>query len=221
MLKIHLKNMHKKLFFFLDNFIFFIQGKWPEDKLRKTLEYLKLPAIKPGKSFIYKLWTALLHQWFSKSDHEVYVVTPFLDVKRMDEICSIFVKHSSTAYIEAFYVRKECFKGRYEGRYEEMKISDIIRKVMEKTEYKNQPTSSTIENKIFKKVRITTDKFFHGKLIACTNKNNAMVLVTSANFSYANLDCENYETVVYHEMTTARFLKRVIEPLQKITDCNQ
>lgn len=135
----------------------------------------------------------------------------------MDDICRIFIEHSSTANIEAFYVREECFKGRYEGSYKEMKISDIMKKVKEKTKYKNQPTSSTIENKIFKKVRITTDKFFHAKLIACTNKNNAMVLVTSANFAYANFDCENNETVVYHEMTTARFLKRVIEPLKKIT----
>lgn len=138
----------------------------------------------------------------------------------MDELCSIFIEHSSTANIKAFYVREECFKGYYEGSHKEMKISDIIKKVKEKTKYKNPSISSTIENKIFKKVRMTTEGYFHAKLIACTNKNNAMVLVTSANFAYGNFDCENYETVVYHEMTTARFLKRFIKDLNEITVYN-
>lgn len=207
----YLKNMHKKLFSSLTIWIFFlIQDKWPQDKLRKALDYLKLPAIKPGKSFVYGLWKALLHQWLSNSNCEVYLVTPFLDVKRMTDICNIVIEHSGTANIEAFYVREKCFK--------EMKISDIIEKVKKNTNYKTRSISSTIEKKIFQKVRKTTDQYFHAKLIACTSGNNAMVLVTSANFAYANFDIDNYETVVYHEMSTVEFSKRFIEHLNEISN---
>lgn len=212
--------MHKKLFSSLTIWIFFlIQDKWPQDKLRKALDYLKLPAIKPGKSFVYGLWKALLHQWLSNSNCEVYLVTPFLDVKRMTDICNIVIAHSGTANIEAFYVREKCFKGYYEGRNNvEMKISDIIGKVQRDTNYRTPSISSIIERKIFQKVRKTTDQYFHAKLIACTSGNNAMVLVTSANFAYANFDIDNYETVVYHEMSTVEFLKRFIEHLNKISN---
>lgn len=216
----YLKNMHKKLFSSLTISIFFlIQDKWPQDKLRKALDYLKLPAFKPGKSFVYRLWKALLHQWLSNSNCEVYLVTPFLDVKRMTDICNIVIEHSGTANIEAFYVREKCFKGYYEGGNNvEMKISDIIRKVKRDKNYRTPSISSTIERKIFQKVRKTTDQYFHAKLIACTSGNNAMVLVTSANFAYANFDIDNYETVVYHEMSTVEFSKRFIEHLNEISN---
>lgn len=174
------------------------------------LDYLILPAIKPGKSFVYRLWKALLHEWLSYSDTEVYLVTPFLDEKRMTDICRIVIEHSGTANIKAFYVRETCCNRKT--------ISSIIETVKKKPAYKTQPNKSTVDNKIFKKIRKTTDKYFHAKLIACTYKNNAMVLVTSANFSYGSFDYQNYESVVYREMTTARFLKRFIEHLNQISD---
>lgn len=61
-------------------------------------------------------------------------------------------------------------------------------------------------------------KYFHSKFIGCIYKEKAEVLVTSANFTSFHFDIENYESVVYHEMTKAEFIERFLVPLGSITE---
>lgn len=169
-----------------------------------------MPVIKPGKAYIYPLWKFLLSRWLSKSGRTVYLATPFLDVKRMTDICNIVSKNPDTANIRAFFVRRECLK------YENQNITNIINAVKEDIAEDNYPI---LEEKIFGKIFVQmTKKYFHAKFIACTHNETAKVLVTSANFTGGHFNIQNYESVVYHEMTKAEFIERFLEPMRSITE---
>lgn len=152
----------------------------------------------------------MLSRWLSKSGRTVYLATPFLDVKRMTDICNIVSKNPDTANIGAFFVRRECLK------LENQNITDIINAVKEDIAEDNYPI---LEEKIFGKIFVQmTKKYFHAKLIACTHNETAKVLVTSANFTGGHFNIQNHESVVYHEMTKAEFIERFIEPMRSITE---
>lgn len=175
----------------------------------EDISFLRLPVIRPGKAYIYPLWKFLLSQWLSSDDHEVYLATPFLDTERLTDICNIVIENPDTANIGAFFVRRECLK------YENQNITDIINAVKEDFA---EDTYSILEEKIFGKIFVQiTYKYFHAKFIACTHNETAKVLVTSANFTGGHFNIQNYESVVYHEMTKAEFTERFIEPMRSIT----
>lgn len=174
------------------------------------ISFLHLPVIRPGKAYIYPLWKFLLSRWLSSENHEVYLATPFLDTKRLTDICNIVIENPDTANIGDFFVRRECLK--YEGKDIKMIIEETKEKI-------SDDKYSTSEQKIFKKILVQkSTKYFHAKFIACTYNETAKVLVTSANFSGSHFNIQNYESVVYHEMTKAEFTERFIEPMRLITE---
>lgn len=170
-----------------------------------------MPVIKPGKTYIYRLWIFLLSKWLSGSGRTVYLATPFLDVKRMSDICDIVSKNPNTANIGAFFVRRESSKFDKEKNITEI-IEAVTRNIPENKYF-------ILENKIFKKISLQMpNRYFHAKFIGCTHNETAENLVTSANFTSLHFDTQNYESVVYHEMTNAEFIERFIVPLESITE---
>lgn len=170
---------------------------------------MALPVIKPGKTYIYPLWKFLLSRWLSKPSHIVYLATPYLDDKRMTDVCDIVIENPYTANKGALFVRrKRC--------YEEKKITEIIKNAMLNIPEDNHPI---IKKKIFEKIFLQMPrKNFHSKFIGCIYKERAEVLVTSANFTNFHFGIKNYESVVYHEMTKAEFIERFLVPFRSITE---
>lgn len=168
-----------------------------------------MPVIKPGKTYIYPFWKFLLSRWLSKPSHVVYLATPYLDDKRMADICDIVIENPDTANIGALYVRRiRCWMKK--------NITEIIKKAMLNIPCENHPI---IKKTIFEKIFLQKpQKRFHSKFIGCIYKERAEVLVTSANFTGWHFDAHNYESAVYHEMTRAEFIKRFIKPFRSITE---
>lgn len=155
----------------------------------------------------------MLSRWLSKSGRTVYLATPFLDVKRMTDICNIVSKNPDTANIGAFFVRRECLNIRY---IKEKNIPEIIEAA---TRNIQENKYSILENKIFQKIFLQMpNRYFHAKFIGCTHNETAKVLVTSANLTTLHFDTQNYESVVYHEMTKAEFTERFLVPFGSITE---
>lgn len=174
-----------------------------------------MPVIKPGKTYIYPLWKSLLSRWLSKPSHTVYLATPYLDDKRMADICNIVIENADTANIRALFVRRKCLK----TIHEEKNITEIIENAMLNIPEDNHPI---IKKTIFEKIFLQMpQKYFHSKFIGCTYKERAEVLITSANFTGSHFNIENYESVVYHEMTKAEFIERFLVPLGSITEKDQ
>lgn len=172
-----------------------------EQTLDDQLTGLKVPVILPGKQ-IYPLWTKLLERWLSNSALEVYLASPFIDIKRLKNICEIAIKNP-TANIKAFYVR------------DDDNPNDIAKQV----EKNLKGYEGVINEKVFKKLRIAnTEKkqYFHAKFIGCTDGTDAWVLLTSANFKYSHFDYDNPDWVVYNKMTKAEFDERVIDPIELV-----
>lgn len=127
------------------------------------MSFLRLPVIKPGKAYIYPLWKFLLSTWLSQTGCTVYLATPFLDSKRMSDICDIVIKNPDTTKIGAIFVRRDCLK--QEGK----NITKIIEEAKENI---SDDKYSTIKKKIFEKIFVQRNKkYFHAKFIACTKKN--------------------------------------------------
>lgn len=180
------------------------------------ISYLKLPAIKAGKGYIYPLWKDRLNAWLSQSDCEVYLATPFVDIKRMTDICDIVIKNSDTANIGAFFVRENCYNDPFNNIH--MNITEVIEAALKKFP---EEKYNIIHEKISKKIARQKEKqYFHAKFIGCkcTSKDEAWVLVTSANFTGSHFDCQNYESVGYNEMKRGDFHERFIDPLRSITN---
>lgn len=172
---------------------------------------LKSPAIRQGSTYIYKLWKFLLSEWLSKQGCEVYLATPFLDAKRMVDICRIVIDNSDTANIRALYVRNDCHKDWNNQKY----IRDIIKTAKENFQ---EDQRTIIDRKIQSRIYLQgSGKYFHAKFIGCTCGGNAEVLVTSANFTRSHFDIRNHESVLYQEMKEKQFIERFISPLESIT----
>lgn len=166
----------------------------------EQLNDLKVPEILPGKK-IYSLWKKLLARWLSNSASEVYLASPFIDCKRLLDICNIVIEYPK-ANIKAFYVRDD-------------DKPDII------TQIGNMPQDDqkVINDYVFKTLRIAKKakyQFFHAKFIGCTNGSDAWALLTSANFKYGHFEKDQLDWVVYHEMTKTAFQKRFIDPIELV-----
>lgn len=172
-------------------------------------------AIKNGQTDIYPAWKSLLSAWLSKNGCEVYLATPFIDTKRMIDICNIVIENKSTANIKAFFVRNKCY---YDKTVTEI-VKDASEAIIASAEKEDkEKISKLIKNNISDK--IVNPKFpknFHAKFIGCVHSFEARVLVTSANFTDQHFDYENLETVVCHEMDALDFVKRIITPLNAIS----
>lgn len=75
--------------------------EWPEEV--QILGCKEKSAIKNGQTDIYPAWKSLLSAWLSKNWCEVYLATPFIDTKRMIDICNIVIEQKSTANIKTFF----------------------------------------------------------------------------------------------------------------------
>lgn len=204
----------------------FLFLQWSEQYLETQLDDLKKPAIKPGDIYIYPLWKSLLSKWLSTPGYKVYLVTPFLDLRRLVYICKIVIQNNDKkqeatkeateeknkeATIEAFYLRNKC--------YQDLTVSNVMSHAKGTIEDNfGKDYSDFIDEKITSKIFKTTgSNYFHAKLFGCTYEENAEVVVTSANFTDNHFDSKNYDSVVYHTMTKKEFLDRFINPLKSIS----
>lgn len=134
----------------------------------------------------------------------------------MVDICltAISCKDKDSGSIETFFVRNTCFNNETYSDIEKNAIGKINKKTKE-------DHSSFIDTNVSKKTaKPKENKYFHAKFIGCiySEKQMARVLVTSANFTGANLGCDNLESVVCHEMTEKNFEERFIKPLRLICE---
>lgn len=176
----------------------FIQ--WDRKELARELPDLEEPALKVGKSYIYSLWLSLLSDWLSTSGCEVYLATPFLDADRIIDICNIVLEFSGKANIKNFFVRNG-------------ELDKITKEA--KSNFKVKEDSEFIEKQVFEKLEGKEN--FHAKFIACTKGSNACALLTSANFAWSSFKFDNLDSVTYHQMSKTEFMKRVIDPLKKVS----
>lgn len=183
---------------FLTRFQLLKLGLMQSHELRTNLRYMLKPALKNGKTFIYVIWKSLLHRFLLKPDREVYLATPFLDSRRMTDICDMVLQHSVSANIKRFYVRNTCYG------------SKKIREVMDVAETNfPQMYHGILEREVYDKI-VSPSKLFHAKFIACVNRklDIAAVLLTSANFTNHHFEIDNWDSVVYHTMPVTEFESR-------------
>ncbi|OWF34479.1 hypothetical protein KP79_PYT03474 [Mizuhopecten yessoensis] len=171
-----------------------------QEPISDRLERLRQGCVLDGPTVVYTLWKDLLDFWFSNQDNKVYLVTPFLDEDRLLEIFKSVLEHKSTAYLEAFYVRKKCCDG-------------ITKEVLFK---KAEEKLTSKEKDLIKEkgIKLTeTPKRFHAKFMACVNNGDAEVLVTSANFQASHFEWNNLETVIFLTMTETEFKDRYLNAI--------
>lgn len=181
----------------IDMFIFlFIQCQG--DELKTNVSNICKPALKNGKTFIYVIWKSLLFRLLSKPENEVYLATPFLDSRRLTDICDMVLIHSDLANIKRFYVRNECY-----GSKRIREVMDVAKTNFPKRYHK------TLEREVYDKI-VSPSKLFHAKFIGCVNRkrDKALVLLTSANFTNHHFEKDNWDSVVYHSMTSTEFESR-------------
>jgi len=190
-------------------------GVWTSDELDK-LEELSLCTVKEGNA-IYPLWKDLLRHWFSRKNCEVYIVTPFMDPERLQDICSLMIEHSATAKLKLLFVRDQCHR--------EFKIEKSIEWVKRKAIGKfSKPEDKKFieEEKVFPNIKILKESipkdYFHAKFIGSVIGEKAEVLVTSANFQGAHFNIPNLETVFYQDMTKQEFLDGMLKPFKKMAN---
>lgn len=205
-----MRSSSTRIYFFVLDSDMFLFLQWKPKELDEALLHLKHSAIKPGNTYIYPLWKSLLSRWLSNSDYEVYLVTPFLDVAKMTDICKIVLQNRATANIGAFYVRNEC------NTFDRYTIGEAIEKAKTKIkEELNVDCSTIIEDTIT--MKIVKQNFFTAKFIGCTHGEKAEVLVTSANFTGNHFDKHNLDFVEYQKMEKEEFHKRFIDPIKSLS----
>ncbi|KAK3093423.1 hypothetical protein FSP39_015550 [Pinctada imbricata] len=176
--------------------------KWTGDVLQRQLDYLLLPAVKDGPTYIYKLWKSLLDLWLENPENKVYIATPRLDVQRLGDVCQLVLNHRVTSNIDAFYVRILCDQN--------LSISDVKKAAQGKFISKEQVI---IEYRLYNRM-VYPQVPFHCSFIACVNEEgHAKVLTTTANFHRDHFGKSNSETVEYCTMSQSRFIQRFLKPL--------
>ncbi|XP_053378442.1 uncharacterized protein LOC123545031 [Mercenaria mercenaria] len=176
--------------------------KWDTRTLEEKLLDVNKAGIHDSKNYIYPLWKTLLNKWFSYKNSKVYIVTPFLDEQRMQDVCRIILHNEADEQLTNFYVREKCNNGK--------SISELQETVLGKIEL-DDIHQKRLKN-IFEKI---TDpgKWFHAKFMCCVQDITADLFITSANFQGSHFDHNNLETVQYVTMTKQIFEERFLEPL--------
>lgn len=175
--------------------------QWTDDTLQEQLDNLRTGCVKDGSTFIYRLWKSTLHHWFSEPDRKVYIVTPFLDAARLNDVCNIVLDHRLEANLDAIYVRSLCDHDR--------DIHSVKKNVIQKYRVHDQVF---IEYKIYANIFYPL-KNFHAKFIACIKGNTAEVLMTSASFHGDHFDYSNMDSVQYQTMSDVDFISRFLGPI--------
>ncbi|OWF52978.1 uncharacterized protein LOC110447012 [Mizuhopecten yessoensis] len=197
-----------------------------EAKKIKTPEEISIGRFVNGRTDIYPVWQSLLQRWFSESSTEVYIVTPFMDLERLYEICFFMLENQSAANLRAIYVREISnvrvpkknppkfipywkFGPGYKPDDPEA-YGALIRAFLDAFSPKYR---SYVKEHVISK--LTNPKStFHGKFAAGVKANSAQVLITSANFQGHHFDHNNYETVCYSTMTKLDFEDRFLNNIQ-------
>ena len=200
--------------------IYFI-SQWKKE-IRQKLENRRLPAIVGGHTEVHEMWIQTLLFWLSSSNNEVYIATPFFDLKYLREFLDIVWERRSTANIGRIFVRENCDRN---GR----QFHEMLNTTIEN--YRSNPEKqSLLRDKVQPKVpeMTTSPNYFHAKFIGCVNKENekAEVLLTSANFTgdhfdeftneNTNVTGQNYESIAYHDMSADDFMRKFIQPLSNL-----
>lgn len=193
-------------------------------EIRAKLESFRLPAIVGGHTEVYETWKETLSFWLSSGNNEVYMATPFLHEEYLEEFLDIVCEKRKTANIGKIFVREKCDKS--------MGFHKMLNAKIEQYESDHEKQALLRDKVLSKAPEMTTrPSNFHAKFIGCINTENekAEVLLTSANFTGDHFDeftyknsvetGQNYESIAYHDMSAADFMRNFIEPmtgLQKI-----
>lgn len=181
---------------------------WDRQTLKEKLDDVDPGSVQLGKSFIYYIWKSLLNKWFGYKDSKVYIVTPFLDDKRLEDVCRIILHNEAEEKLAGFYVRDKC---NYDRNIEELETT--VKGNIEKDMKSKREAREKLQS-IYDKV-IDPGKTFHAKFIGCVSRKGAEVLVMSANFHASHFDCNNMDTVHYIKMTKKMFEERFLLPFNQ------
>ncbi|XP_053389572.1 uncharacterized protein LOC128552554 [Mercenaria mercenaria] len=178
---------------------------WDKRTLKEKLLDVNEGGVHKGKQYIYPLWKTLLNKWFSYKNSKVYIVTPFLDEQRMQDVCRIILLNEADEQLTNFYVREKCNFSKSISELQETVSGEI------ELDDKRQKTQKRLK-KIFERI-IDPGKTFHAKFMCCVRGSKADVFITSANFHGSHFDCNNLDTVQYITMTKKIFEERFLQPL--------
>ena len=153
----------------------------------------------------------MLDKWFADETSQVYLVTPYLDQERFEDVCRIVLMNKADDRLENFIVRYKC------NYFESTTIEDIKKDTTTAMKGKHrldEMMQSGLEN-IFKKIWIPgPSRKFHAKFISCVKGDEAEVFITSANFQKLHFGEHNLETVHYIKTTKTDFEERFLHPLK-------
>ncbi|XP_060602195.1 uncharacterized protein LOC132755341 [Ruditapes philippinarum] len=178
---------------------------WDKRTLKEKLGDVSDGGVFRGKDFIYPLWKTLLNKWLAYKTSKVYLVTPFLDEQRMQEVCRIALLNEADDRIASFYVREKCNFSKSISDLQETVTGEI------KSDDKSKKMQTRLES-IYEKI-VDPGKTFHAKFMCCVRGSKAEVFITSANFHGSHFDCNNLDTVQYITTTKKNFEERFLQPL--------
>ena len=175
-----------------------------------------MPKIAGGFTEIYQMWCQTLFFWLSSGNNEVYLATPFFDYTYLNKFLYIVLQRSRTANIRKIFVRETSANNPgYEFHRELERILPG---------YPTRDQNFLRENVLSNAPEMATHHgYFHAKFIGCVNieTEKAEVLLTSANFNSQSFsdfgdNVQNFETIVYHDMSANEFNTRLIQPLIRL-----
>lgn len=171
--------------------------------MEAELSSLSSGGMRDGFVYVYRLWKSLLDKWLRTPGAEVYLASPFLDSKRLEDVIRIYLRHRTNGKIHSFYTRQVCEpRGPTPtGRVQSEAIGRFSERVR-----------TTIEYEVFRRM-VYPVPTFNGKFIAAVMGEEVEVLVTSANFTGEHFTRENQETVFFVTMPKEKFESEYIRPI--------
>lgn len=177
---------------------------------------MRLPKIAGGYTEVHEIWSQTLSFWLSSGNNEIYMATPFFDERYLGEFLDIVRTRRRTANIRKIFVRERSANNRdytFHGELERIinRYNDDEQNFLRENVLSNAPEMATHHG------------YFHAKFIGCVNTETqkAEVLLTSANFNSQSFtdfgdNVQNFETIVYHDMSANEFNTRLIQPLIRL-----
>ena len=164
---------------------------------------LVVGGLKNGFTYVYQLWKSLLNHWFGQEGTRVYMASPFLDTERLTDIVEIFLRHKPRTNLEVFYTQaKSNEKGKKSTAEMKKEVSNIF----------NPKLGPFIEYHVYRHIMYPRIKF-NANFLAGVRDGIARVLVTSASFDGNHFAAENFETVMYIQLSEVEFREKYIKPI--------
>lgn len=160
---------------------------------------LQIGKIIQGSVF-YRLWKSTLQYWFSKDESKVHIITPYIDVDRLTDICMLFLENKLIANVETICIPLSSLYGSF---------AEVKQKTLKKFSARDQ---ATLEYKLFCNV-VYPSKDFSSSLIANVRGQIATILNVNTNFDRENFvtsKCSSCEVTQIDERT---FFRRYLDPI--------